>query len=573
MSACFFIPRLHSGNDLPGQGQPQPSPTQPPQPLPQDRRLSWPEFATALLLLMVFAVWAYLTAPVAGDFAWSDAPRHALNGIFVRDLIAQLPAGDPRAYAIDYYLRYPALTILFYPPLFSAVLALMYQLFGFSHAVAQATVIAFYLLLGGLGYALARRWLGPALSMCAALLLIGAPELTVWARQVMLDIPAYALLVAMALAFTRYLDTQRPRDLCLSALLLLAALYTKQTPLFVFAALAAGLLTMPGRPWLRDKRLWLAGLITLLLLMPLLYMLLRFGQINTASALGSARPDTSRLSLAAWVYYARIMPAQIGWATPLLALVYLLGCLWRPDWRLPRAPFAFLLTWLVAGYLFFSFIMVREPRHDLMALLPLFLFAALALRHLSPPRWAGAISVAAALLAGGQLVAALHTHQVPYVRGYEQASAYVQTHAPSQGVVMFSGSRDGTFIFNVRAGQRQDLSVARADKLLFRVAIERERGLEDRQVSRQALLKSFGEHAIRYVVYDPGFWQDLPSMAVLDALLKDEQHFEQVQTIALSANFEQADKQLLIYRFRGELRQPPLPLSAELVGAGIKLQK
>ncbi len=62
-------------------------------------------------------------------------------------------------------------------------------------------------------------------------------------------------------------------------------------------------------------------------------------------------------------------------------------------------------------------------------------------------------------------------------------------------------------------------------------------------------------------------------MAALHALLKDEQHFEQVHAIALNANFEQADKQLLIYRFRGELRQPPLPLSAELVGAGIKLQK
>ena len=31
------------------------------------------------------------TAPVHGDFWWSDAPRHALNGAFVKDFIAALP--------------------------------------------------------------------------------------------------------------------------------------------------------------------------------------------------------------------------------------------------------------------------------------------------------------------------------------------------------------------------------------------------------------------------------------------------------------------------------------------------
>lgn len=43
--------------------------------------------------LVAFAVWSYLRAPVGGDFAWSDAPRHALNGIFVHDLVAHLGEG------------------------------------------------------------------------------------------------------------------------------------------------------------------------------------------------------------------------------------------------------------------------------------------------------------------------------------------------------------------------------------------------------------------------------------------------------------------------------------------------
>ena len=45
----------------------------------------------------------------------------------------------------------------------------------------------------GLGvFALARRWMPFTYALAASLLLIGAPEVGLWARQVMLDVPAYA---------------------------------------------------------------------------------------------------------------------------------------------------------------------------------------------------------------------------------------------------------------------------------------------------------------------------------------------------------------------------------------------
>jgi hypothetical protein len=58
-----------------------------------------------------------LTAPTNGDFWWFEAPSHAMNGVFIRDFVAAMPWRDPVAFAIDYYMRYPAVTILFYPPL------------------------------------------------------------------------------------------------------------------------------------------------------------------------------------------------------------------------------------------------------------------------------------------------------------------------------------------------------------------------------------------------------------------------------------------------------------------------
>ena len=158
------------------------------------------------------------------------------------------------------------------------------------------------------------------------------------------------------------------------------------------------------------------------------------------------------------------------------------------------------------------------------------------------------------------------------MRGYEQAAAYVLEHAPADSVVLFSGNRDGSFIFNMRAGKRGDVSVARADKLLFRVSIERERGIQDRQLTGERIAEFFHQHGVRYIVYDPDFWQDLPSMAALSALLEDHSRFALVQEIRTTANFNQADKRLRIYQFLGELQSPALPLGAELVGIGTELK-
>ena len=97
-----------------------------------------PVLIACLLALACLAL--LLTAPAAGDFWWQDAPRHAINGVFVRDFVAAQPVIHPSQWAIDYYLMRPALTIMFYPPLFYAVEAGAFALFGVSHFVAQAVV-------------------------------------------------------------------------------------------------------------------------------------------------------------------------------------------------------------------------------------------------------------------------------------------------------------------------------------------------------------------------------------------------------------------------------------------------
>src|SRR5712671_4560850 len=86
------------------------------------------------------AILLFASSPHHGEFWWSDSPRHALNGAFIMDLIGSMPS-DPKTWAMQYYVQYPALTILFYPPLFYVTLAPFYALFGVSHSVAVMVVL------------------------------------------------------------------------------------------------------------------------------------------------------------------------------------------------------------------------------------------------------------------------------------------------------------------------------------------------------------------------------------------------------------------------------------------------
>jgi hypothetical protein len=61
--------------------------------------------AVAAAVFLLGAVLLFVTAPHHGEFWWSDAPRHALNGVFVKDLIATMPA-HPGAWAMQYYAQY-----------------------------------------------------------------------------------------------------------------------------------------------------------------------------------------------------------------------------------------------------------------------------------------------------------------------------------------------------------------------------------------------------------------------------------------------------------------------------------
>ena len=499
-------------------------------------RLAAPRDAAVPLVLASLCIALFLAAPVGGDFSNADAPRHALNGVFLRDFAVQHPFAHPFRWAVDYYLQWPALSFGFYPPAFSAVEALFYGVFGVSHAVAQATVTLFCFVLGCSAYRLGRSVLSPPAALAAAVLLLGAPAMTLWERQVMLDVPAQAMMVLGLVFVARFCETGRTVHLVCAGLGLLVALNTKFETAFIAvpAAVAVGV-ARGWRVFLARRMLAMAALGAVGVA-PALLMLFYLGKSDWDNVAGLAAGHPV-LSVARWSEYAGLLPSQLGWPVLLLAVpgAALL-------WRRTRSPgrrwiAALMLTWFVFGYAFFSAIRQHEPRHDLYIVFPLVLCAATAL-DAALSRLSGRLAPVAAVLAFAITVGATPVRRVT---GYAEIADYVARTAPPGTVILSSAFRDGNLIFDLRThADRTDLHVIRANKLILKFAVDRTWGVVQASYDRAGLLRLLQERGVGLVVAQRRFWTDLGQMALLETLLNGPD-FRKVASFPIAGGLDPDD--------------------------------
>jgi len=495
----------------------------------------------------------YLGLAKRGDIDWPDASRHALNGAFVLDFFQRLPWRHPIEFAYDYYRQWPALTILFYPPLFYVVLAAVYAVFGVSEASALLTELGFLLLLAWGAFRLSRHWLDPPPALAVALLLIGAPELAFWGRQIMLDVPAYTLLIWAVEFMVRYLKNGQRWAVFAAVVCAVAAAYTKYNAIFFVVPIAISLVYAHRLRVFRERAVLQAAALGCALLLPLIGIFFAFGSYNLDQAAAIPGTQASHWSIAELTYYARIMPSVISWPVLVLACLYVLALPFTPALRLPRADTVFLGSWLLVGYAFYSMIAVKEPRHILFITYPLTLAAVLAIdRTLAKFSLRYAISLG---FAGGILGVTLATGTVPLVAGMRQAADAAAQLAPPETNVGFWGSRDGTFVYAMRAySGRPDVGVVRLDKILLGdVAAYVERGFKENVLRPDELTDIIRNLHVQYVVFQTSYHDDLASVKALEQALGSDK-FSEVERIPMIANYGKgymAD--LIIYRLKEEV--------------------
>ncbi|MEM8987206.1 MAG: glycosyltransferase family 39 protein [Pseudomonadota bacterium] len=516
-------------------------------------------------LVLVIAVLFATGAPMGGAFSWPDSPRHALNGAFVKDLIGAAPFADPTGYAYDYYSQYPALTILFYPPFFSFILAFFYALFGVSQETAVFVLFLFHAALACGVFAFARLWLQRPAAFGAALIVAAAPEVAFWGRQVMLDMPAMSFLIWSAFFFVRHMRGGRIVDLYLAAALVVFAAHMKMSMVFMAAPFAIALFQAQGRAMFRNKHHYIIAGLALAGLAPLIFIMAFFGQGNMQSVSGISDSVVARFSVEGWLWYLARLPEQFGW-TSFAAFVAAAGVL---AYRARRARLKidnglFLAAWFGVGYLFFSSIDLKEVRFTIHLLPPLAIIIGLGAEALFARRRLAAQAVMIAAGAAAVLVT-VATRPVHFVDGYKDVVAYVSEIAPRNSNILFSGFRDGAFIFNMRAhSDRPDLSIVRADKLLLRIAIRPGLGVEQKDYARDEIQQMIGDLAVHYVVAQPDFWTHLEQMDRLQTVLRSDA-FEEVARFRTPANYNAQEKELILYKNLGEVAEGPVEITNELL--------
>ena len=506
------------------------------------RRLVWAVLVT--LIFFAAPVIMLMSSALDEDFWWTDSASFALNGELVRDYLASALGSNPLQFAADWYLHYPALSISLYPPIFPLAEALMFSVFGFSHAAAQATVTIFAAAATSGLYLVTRKAVGMPLAIGATLLLFITPEMLRWSRQIVMEVPALAFLLLAAAALLHYQATRIDKWLLASVGATLLAAYTKQAALFVAPAFAAALLIEQKYSLLRNKSAWIALGLGLLGLVPLgvFTFLYAMENINIAFGPTTGTLGYDRLSVQGLLAYGRSLPDIVG-VIPLIGSCGYLSLLLMKGWGSisERRLTVLMSAWFVIDYLLVSITADFETRYATFLTVPPVVLTILLLARLVRPVYA---QIAALAICAAVFLTTVMASPVPRCGGYAEAARFVQSESNPDEIVMFHGKESKSFIFSLRVRAAQaKLSVLRSDKLLVRYSIVREWGITDRGLSVQEIDALIDEFGIRLLVLQPDFWTDQPSMAALQSLAYSDR-FSQVAEFPIAC----AGSSLRVYR-------------------------
>ena len=513
------------------------------------------------LIILGLATWIlFFHTPTNGAFWWFESARNALSGAFVRDFILEMPVDDPVGWAEAYYAKYPALVILFYPPLLHIVLGLSFIPLGVSHLSAMIVVFVFYFAMVLGIYYLGRRFFSPFAAAGLALAFAMSPEVSLWGRQVLLEIPMMALLVWCVWFGLRFLDKGAAVDLYLMAFLGVCSIYTKQTGIFVILLMGLFLMVVHRTSLLGRRCFWITVCISVATLLPLMIIQLKFASFNI-QAVANHPSGVTGGSLEGLLWYLVRLPDGFGWLVVGPAMAFI-------AWRAPqlwrgglRKDVLFLILWFVVGYIFFTLISLKEMRHGLPMYLPM-VFAAVGFFWSLPlPRSREYMCFAFGLTV---FMGTLLFNPAPYVSGYNKAADYIIENAPRNAVVLFSGHKDGDFIFNVRAhSERDDITVLRADKLFLNIAILPELGLDPVTLSAKQINNQLIRYGVSYVVSDEKSFVETNVIRSLVKLLQGDQ-FERVSVIPIEGTPLIKIDKLVIYRNKAQLPADPAKPSLKI---------
>ncbi len=465
-----------------------------------------------------------------------DSSAHAMDGVLIHDWIAT--GGEaltsPMSFAREQYAHYPTLGIgAHYPPAFAIVEAGFYGVFGISPATARLCVVFFGMLAACGVYCFVRSFADTTVAALAAVIMITMPSTTTWGRQVMLEIPTLAAVAWASVAFLWYL--RRTTWLRLGGVLLvsLSAMSFKQPAVFLVCTVAAAMFfgSVRGRIPMRQT------VVALLVGFGALWGVFSSLDAATVGVLRDYDSFGNKWGLESLSFYMMMLPSQVGAVVLALAGVGLF--LLRPVAPEVRN---FLLCWFGIVYVMVTVASLKTTRFSYLGLLPIAVLAALSLAamlrtisisHLRP---VGAIAAGLAFFAVGM------------GRTIEHAPNYgpvVEKHREQieGNVVMFSGLRDGDFVFATRERLPwRRTTVIRGSKIFYTCAARPDFDLVQYVHSKDEVAERMREFAFPFVFVERENHVGTQPDAWLREYLADGDDYRRVASYPFQCEVEDSDR-------------------------------
>lgn len=430
---------------------------------PKSTRLEW---WLCIAIALVFSAWG-MRSVGPYNVIETDAARHAMNGVFLHDLIAQGKFTHVLTFARSYYGQFPALSLPYHPPLFPLIEALFYTVLGVSAMAARLAValsiFAAAIAMFRLVMATHRSCAVAALSTITFLCL---PEALWLGSDVMLEFPA---LVFTLLAIYRLqpMDGEYTmRRLIGFTVLAAAAVWTKQQTVFLIAVPFLCAAQMGWWRVFRKAPIWISAALFLVAVGALSALSLPFHGAGVNQALPSAATHVHQTTYGSLIvrnlnFYVTGYPQAAGPAGVILMAALLAAICGR---LMQRKQAALYTAWAVSSFVILLLLRPFATRYLFFtypALIVLGISGLVSIVERLTRRRAWGIAAAAAVVL---LALVQFPYRTQYLRGPDEAARLIAGAKPKR--VLYCGGTDGNFIFHYRA-LRPDLgtTVITGDKL------------------------------------------------------------------------------------------------------------
>ncbi|MBI1749131.1 MAG: glycosyltransferase family 39 protein [Acidobacteria bacterium] len=478
-----------------------------------------------------------------GEFHFfGDEMRHAMTGVFFRDLIVDHPWSHPIQYVYEYYAKYPSLGLLYWPPLFHFIEGLFFLVFGISVVTSRLTILSFALLGVYFWYKIAEREGPRRRALASAFIFPLLPFVLVYERVTMLEVPKVALCLAAVYFWQSFMREERARDLWWFAAFLVATFLTSQKA--VFLPFFVVLHFLVERRWRLLKRwdVWVAGLLTVVTVVPWYLFMLHKLSLSYERVAGQGFEHAA--TYAHLFYYLGHVTPQMG---ILLGVPGMAGFVWAL--LRARREHRFFLIWVVACYVCYTLIQEKSIRHSMIWIPVLVYFALVALENLLPRRnW---VIAAFCVLAAYSAVKAVRI-EAPKVSGIEPIAQYLVAQ-PDSEVLYYQGFLNGDFIFFVRKYDPEKRRLIAREKQIVATKVNVGYGTRRIMNTPEEVIAMFQKWGIRYAVVENREFID--GLGPVWVALQSDQ-FEVLRTYNIKSNNRSFnDRRATVYRFKGELRR------------------